>query len=100
MRVNDIPITVIDYTEQPLSEAEVLTYYKRSGKDIQQFFNTSGRVYRTLHLKDKLPTLTLAEKIKLLAENPMLVKRPLVVADDLILVGFNEQVWQENLGIL
>jgi arsenate reductase len=96
---HDIPVNVIDYTEEPLSELELLTYYKRSGQDIAKFFNTSGRIYRELNLKDKLPHLELNEKIKLLASEPMLIKRPLVVIDDDILLGFDEIVWRERLGL-
>jgi len=96
---NGMSVRVIDYTEEPLSELELLTYYKRSGQDIAKFFNTSGRLYRELNLKDKLSHLELNEKIKLLASEPMLIKRPLVVVDDDILLGFDETVWCERLGI-
>ena len=61
------------------------------------FFNTSGLQYKALGLKDKLPTMTEDEQLALLATDGMLVKRPLLVADDLVLVGFREKEWEERL---
>jgi len=96
---HEVDVAIIDYTESPLSELELLTYYKRSGQDIGKFFNTSGQVYRTLNLKDKQKNLSLNEKIKLLASEPMLIKRPLLVLDDIVLLGFNEKEWRKYLGL-
>ena len=63
----------------------------------QALFNTSGLQYKALGLKDKLPTMTEDEQLALLATDGMLVKRPLLVADDFVLVGFREKEWEERL---
>jgi len=99
LHTHALEVNIIDYTEQPLSEIELLTYYKRSKQDIGKFFNTSGQVYRALALKDKLPALDLHEKIKLLAQEPMLIKRPLLVLEDDVLLGFDETRWTEALRV-
>ena len=75
------------------TEAELTEWISRSGLEIKKFFNTSGLKYKELSLKDKLPEMSDEEKIKLLASDGMLVKRPLVVEDDRVLVGFKEKEW-------
>ena len=65
------------------------------GKDIKSLFNTSGNLYKELHLKDKLPNMTLDEKLELLSTDGMLVKRPILVGDDIVLTGFKEDIWKE-----
>ena len=72
-------------------------WYKRSGLPLKKFFNTSGRLYKEMKLKDKLSEMSEEEQIKLLATNGMLVKRPLVVDEDKVLVGFKETEWKEKL---
>lgn len=79
------------------TEEELKAWIARSGMDTKKFFNTSGLKYKELRLKDKLPGMSDEEKINLLATDGMLVKRPLVVADDFILVGFKEKEWEEML---
>ena len=64
---------------------------------MKRFFNTSGLLYKELNLKDKLPTMSEEEQLKLLATNGKLVKRPLVVGEDFVLVGFKEKEWEERL---
>ena len=64
---------------------------------MKKFFNTSGLLYKSMELKDKLPTMTDEEQLKLLATDGMLVKRPLVIGEDFVLVGFREIEWSENL---
>lgn len=76
---------------------ELKKWYKQSGMDIKKFFNTSGNLYKEMKLKDKLPKMSEEEKLKLLATDGMLVKRPLIVTEDKILIGFNESEWGENL---
>ena len=71
--------------------------YERSGLPLKKFFNTSGMLYKEMKLKDKLPEMSEEEQIKLLATNGMLVKRPLVVDEDKVLVGFKETEWEEKL---
>ena len=63
----------------------------------KKIFNTSGLLYKSMELKDKLPTMSDEEQLKLLATDGMLVKRPLVIGDDFVLVGFKESVWSEKL---
>ena len=73
--------------ENPTYE-ELKTWYAKSGMPLKKFFNTSGLLYKDMGLKDKLPTMSEDEQLKLLATNGMLVKRPLVVGDDFVLTGF------------
>ena len=79
------------------TEAELRRWHALSGLPLKRFFNTSGLQYKALGLKDKLPTMTEDEQLALLATDGMLVKRPLLVADDLVLVGFREKEWEERL---
>ncbi len=76
---------------------ELKKWYKQSGMDIKKFFNTSGNLYKEMKLKDKLPEMSEEEKLKLLATDGMLVKRPLVVTEDKVLTGFKESEWEEKL---
>lgn len=92
----------IQYTERHIAEEnpsydELEDWYKKSGLPLKRFFNTSGLVYRDLQLKDKLPSMSEEEQLKLLAGNGMLVKRPLVVDGETVLVGFKEAEWVERL---
>lgn len=80
--------------ENPTAQ-ELEEWWKRSGLPLKKFFNTSGNLYKEQNLKDKLPQMSEQEQLQLLATNGMLVKRPLVVADNLILVGFKEDQWQQ-----
>ena len=77
-------------------KAELKTWIRKSGLPVKKFFNTSGLKYKELGLKDKLPDMTEDEQIALLATDGMLVKRPLVIGDDFILVGFKENEWKEH----
>lgn len=83
-------------TDNP-SKEELEKFLKLSGKDVKSFFNTSGNLYKELHLKDKLPNMTLDEKLELLSTNGMLVKRPVLVGEDIALTGFKEDLWKEVL---
>ena len=82
--------------ENPTFE-ELKAWYQRSGLPLKKFFNTSGLLYKSMNLKDKLPTMTEEEQLRLLATDGMLVKRPLVVLDDAVLTGFREAEWQKLL---
>ncbi len=82
--------------ENPTAQ-ELEGWYKKSGLPLKRFFNTSGMKYKELSLKDKLPAMTEAEQLDLLATDGMLVKRPLVVREDAVLVGFREKQWEEAL---
>ena len=76
---------------------ELKAWYEKSGFQLKKFFNTSGLKYKELGLKDKLPDMTEEEQINLLATDGMLVKRPLVIGDDFVLIGFKEAQWAEKL---
>ena len=77
---------------------ELTEWHKRSGLPLKKFFNTSGLLYKSLELKDKLPTMSEGEMLELLATDGMLVKRPLLILENTVLVGFKESEWQEKLG--
>lgn len=83
--------------EQNPTEEELTQWTGRSGLELKKFFNTSGLKYKELGLKDKLPSMSDGEKIRLLASDGMLVKRPLVITEDRILVGFKEKEWEDVL---
>lgn len=83
--------------ENPSAE-ELKSWQQRSGLPLKRFFNTSGLRYKALGLKDKLPDMSEEEQLALLAGDGMLVKRPLLVGDDLVLVGFREAEYEERLA--
>lgn len=92
----------ISYEDRHIKEnnptyEELKLWYRRSGLPLKKFFNTSGLVYKSLGLKDKLPAMSEEEQLQLLASDGMLVKRPLVIRDDLVLTGFREAEWSEKL---
>ena len=76
---------------------ELKVWYEKSGLPLKKFFNTSGLKYKELGLKDKLPNMTEEEQLYLLGTDGMLVKRPLVIGDDFVLIGFKEPQWAEKL---
>ncbi len=80
-------------TENPSYE-ELKTWQEKSGLPLKRFFNTSGIRYRELELKDRLPGMTREEQLQLLASDGMLVKRPILVTEDTVLVGFREKEWE------
>ena len=82
--------------ENPTQE-ELKEWHKKSGLPLKRFFNTSGMIYRQEGFKDKLPTMSEEEQYALLATNGMLVKRPLIIGEDFVLVGFKEADWSEVL---
>ena len=82
--------------EKPTYE-ELKDWYQRSGLPLKKFFNTSGLLYKSLNLKEKLPAMTEEEQLRLLATDGMLVKRPLVVLEDKVLTGFREAEWEKAL---
>ena len=95
----------IAYTERNIAEenptyAELKEWYKKSGLPLKRFFNTSGLVYKSMQLKDKLPEMSEEEQLRLLATDSMLVKRPLVVDGDTVLTGFKEAEWTEKMKMI
>ncbi|SHM98496.1 arsenate reductase [Anaerosporobacter mobilis DSM 15930] len=83
--------------DNPTAE-ELKTWYTRSDMPLKKFFNTSGNLYKELGLKDKLPTMSEEEQLDLLATDGMLVKRPLIITEEFVLIGFKEQEWEDKLG--
>ena len=83
-------------TDNPTVE-ELTGWYHRSGLPLKKFFNTSGLQYKALNLEEKLPGMTEEEQLALLASDGMLVKRPILVKDDAVLVGFREAQWADAL---
>lgn len=76
---------------------ELKNWYSKSGTELKKFFNTSGLLYKSLNLKDKLPSMSDEEKLKLLSTDGMLVKRPIIIADDFVLIGFKVPEWESKL---
>lgn len=92
----------VEYTDRHIVEnnptyEELREWHERSGLPLKKFFNTSGMLYKSMQLKDKLPTMSDDEQLKLLSTDGMLVKRPLIVSDDFVLTGFREKEWTEKL---
>lgn len=83
--------------EEKPSAAELKEWHKKSGLPLKKFFNTSGLKYKEMQLKDKLPVMSEEEQLALLSTDGMLVKRPILVGDDFVLVGFKEADWEEKL---
>ena len=94
---NKIEYELRNIKEDNPSYEELSSWYKMSGLPLKKFFNTSGLLYKSMELKTKLPTMSEDEQLKLLATDGMLVKRPLVIGDDFVLVGFKESEWSEKL---
>ena len=76
---------------------ELTEWYNKSGLPLKRFFNTSGLLYKSLDLKNKIPTITEDEMLRLLATDGMLVKRPIIIGADFVLVGFKETEWTEKI---
>ena len=90
------------YTDRHIKEdrptvEELRVWHQKSGLPLKKFFNTSGMQYRALELKDKLPTMDEEEQLALLASDGMLVKRPILVGEDFVLVGFRQGEWEEKV---
>lgn len=93
----------ISYTDRHIAEEnptyeELQEWYRRSGLPLKKFFNTSGILYKEMNLKDKLADMSEEEQLRLLASDGMLVKRPIVVTEHTVLVGFRENQWAEQYG--
>lgn len=90
---HEIDFELRDIKENSPSYEELSEWYRLSGLPLKRFFNTSGLLYRSLELKEKLPEMTEEEQLRLLASDGMLVKRPIAVDGETVLVGFKEQEW-------
>ena len=89
--------TLRNIKEDNPSVDELKQWHKLSGLELNKLFNTSGLIYKDLNLKEKLPSITDEEKYQLLASNGMLVKRPILVLDDVVFFGFKENFWEVKL---
>ncbi len=92
----------LEYTQRHIAEnnpsyEELKEWHQKSGLALKKFFNTSGLIYKEMELKNKLSLMSEEEQLKLLATNGMLVKRPIIVSNDKVLVGFKENEWEELL---
>lgn len=92
----------VEYTERHIVENnptydELKEWFNKSGLPIKRFFNTSGLLYKEMKLKDKLPTMSEDEQLQLLATNGMLMKRTLIVGENIVLTGFKENEWSEAI---
>lgn len=94
---NCVSYELLDIKEQHPNKAELQEYYQTSGLPLKRFFNTSGQIYRDMELSKKLPLMKEEEQLELLSTDGMLVKRPLVIGDDFVLVGYKENEWVEKL---
>ena len=94
---HDIDFDIRHIAEDKPSEDEIRAWVKASGLPLKRFYNTSGQLYRSLDLKDRLPGMSDDEQYALLATDGMLVKRPILVCDNCVLVGFREEEWAEAL---
>lgn len=83
-------------TDNPTAD-ELAVWHAKSGLPMKKFFNTSGLLYKSMELKDKLPGMSEAEMLNLLSKDGMLVKRPLLIGEDFVLAGFKEADWAEKL---
>ena len=92
-----IPYETRDIKAQNPTAEELKAWHQKSGLPLKRFFNTSGQLYRAMQLSKKLPDMTEEEQYALLASDGMLVKRPIVVSEDCVLVGFKQKEWEEKL---
>lgn len=94
---NNVEVTSRHIVEQNPTREELSEWIDKSGLPLNKFFNTSGMVYKEQNLKEKVKTASRDELISILASNGMVVKRPIIVTDDFVLVGFHEKEWDEKL---
>ncbi len=97
LEAHNLTVTERHIAEDNPAYNELKEWYGKSGLPLKRFFNTSGQFYKEMKLKDKLPNMSEEEQLQLLATNGMLVKRPIIIDEDIILVGFKEAVWEEKL---
>ena len=91
-------VTMRDIAKENPTEDELRKWHKASGLPLKKFFNTSGKKYKEQHLKDKLPAMNDEEQYRLLSTDGMLVKRPIIIGDDFVLVGFKETEWEKHFS--
>lgn len=96
---NNIEYELRDIKADNPSFDELSDFYNKSGLPLKKFFNTSGLLYKSMELKTKLPNMSEEEQLRLLSTDGMLVKRPLLIGDDFVLLGFKEIDWAEKLNV-
>lgn len=89
-----IELTLRDIKENKPSIEELRTWWKKSGLELKKFFNTSGLIYKELNLKEKLPHITEEEQLEILSSNGMLVKRPILITNEKVIIGYKEREYQ------
>ncbi len=94
---NAIQYEIRDIKENNPTLTELSAWYRQSSLPLKKFFNTSGLIYKSLNLKEKIPQMSEEEMLQLLSSDGMLVKRPLLIGDDFVLTGFKESEWQTAL---
>lgn len=97
LKDNNIDVESRDISKDNPNKTELSEWIKKCGLPINKFFNTSGNIYKEQNLKEKVKTASESELIDILASNGMVVKRPVIVAKDFVLVGFNEEEWNKKL---
>lgn len=98
LKDNNVEYVLRDIKEDNPTASELKAWFEKSQEPLKKFFNTSGLLYRSMELKDKIPSMSEEEMLSLLASDGMLVKRPLLISDSFILIGFKEAKWQEALN--
>ncbi len=94
---NHIPYTLRDIRQENPTCDELAGWHKASGLPLRKFFNTSGTLYKSMNLKDRLPDMTEEQQLRLLATDGMLVKRPILVGEGFVLVGFRADEWEQKV---
>ena len=97
LEANQVSFEARHIKENNPTYEELKLWWEKSGMPLKKFFNTSGLLYKSLSLKDKLPGMSEEEQLRLLASDGMLVKRPLVIGEDFVLVGFKEAQWEQRM---
>lgn len=98
LRERQIPFTVRHIVEERPTAEEIASWRSLGNLPLKRFFNTSGMLYRSLGLKERLPSMSEEEQLALLASDGMLIKRPILVLDDTVLVGFRPAEWEAALA--
>lgn len=98
LEYNKVKYTDREIKDKCPTKEEIYSWISNYNIDINKLFNTSGLVYRSMNLKDSIKIMKTEEKIKLLSENPMLIKRPILITKNKILVGFKESEWNESIN--
>ena len=93
---NNIPYDLRDIKQENPTYDELVKWHKASGLPLRKFFNTSGTLYKSMNLKEKLPEMSEEEQLRLLATDGMLVKRPILVGEGFVLVGFKQDEWESR----